>query len=180
MSSEKRGNKEPSHNRLLPSHMTHQSDNLFYLLWKDQNGTPITKKYQRTAFLMENTGLGQQCNPLKIRQQAPKSVIYAKPHLTKPRLNFITFQLSQKWSGFVFFLFCFLDFNVFILLFTFNWRIITLQCCCDSFCCVTTWIRYKYTYIPSLLRLPPPTPIPPLWVIIEHQIEFLYYGAAST
>ena len=65
---------------------------------------PITKKYQRTAFLMENAGLGQQCNPLKTRQQAPNSVIYAKTHLTKPRLNFITFQLSQKWSGFGLFL----------------------------------------------------------------------------
>lgn len=131
---------------------------------------------------MENTGLGQQCNPLKIRQQAPKSVIYAKPHLTKPRLNFITFQLSQKWSGFVFFfLFCFFRFQcIHFTLFTFNWRIITLQCC-DSFCCVTTWIRYKYTYIPSSWDFPPAHPHPnSLWVIIEHQIESLYYGAAST
>ena len=61
-----------------------------------------TKKYQRTAFLMENIGLGTTMKPIKTRQQAPNGVIYAKSHVTKLRL-FITFQLSQKWSGFDFF-----------------------------------------------------------------------------
>ena len=36
----------------------------------------------------------------------------------------------------------------------FNWRIIALQCYV-GFCYTTVQIRYKYTYIPSLLSLPP-------------------------
>ena len=44
-----------------------------------------------------------------------------------------------------------------------DWSIIAVQCC-------PTGISYKYTYIPSLLSLPPCS-IPPLWVITEHQAE---------
>ena len=43
----------------------------------------------------------------------------------------------------------------------FNWRKISLQCWV-GFCCTTTWISHNYTYIPSLLSLPPlphPTPL---------------------
>ena len=41
--------------------------------------------------------------------------------------------------------------------FTFNWRIIALQCCVG--CPTTTCISHKYMYIPSVLSLPPaPTP----------------------
>ena len=36
-----------------------------------------------------------------------------------------------------------------------NWSIIVLQCCI-SFFCTMKWIRYTYTYIPSLLSIPPP------------------------
>ena len=35
---------------------------------------------------------------LKTRQQAPKGVTYAKPHVTKLRLNLITVRLSRKWD----------------------------------------------------------------------------------
>ena len=36
----------------------------------------------------------------------------------------------------------------------FYWRIIALQCCID-FCHTTMWISHKYTYIRSILNLPP-------------------------
>ena len=45
--------------------------------------------------------------------------------------------------------------------FFFNWRIISLQHCLD-FCHTSTCIDHRYTYIPSLLNLPPTShPIPP-------------------
>ena len=44
----------------------------------------------------------------------------------------------------------------------FNWRIIALQTFA-VFCQTSTWISHRYTYIPSLLNLPPfSLPIPPL------------------
>ena len=36
----------------------------------------------------------------------------------------------------------------------FNWRIIALPCCV-GFCPVSTWISHRYTYVHSLLNLPP-------------------------
>ena len=53
-----------------------------------------------------------------------------------------------------------------------DWLIIVLQYCVN-FCCTTMWIACIYAYVPSLLRLPPTTtPLPPLWVILEHQAKF--------
>ena len=42
----------------------------------------------------------------------------------------------------------------FFFLIYFYWRIISLQYCVD-FCHISTWIRHKYTYAPSLLNLTP-------------------------
>ena len=49
---------------------------------------------------------------------------------------------------------------IFKILFIFNWRIIALQYHV-GFCHTTTWISHRYTYVPSLLSLPPTSlPIP--------------------
>ena len=41
--------------------------------------------------------------------------------------------------------------------FFFNWSLIALQCCL-SLCCTATWTSCKYTYNPSPLSLPHPSP----------------------
>ena len=69
----------------------------------------------------------------------------------------------------IYFLFYFVF--VVILLFISYWSIIAVQCC-------PTGISCKYTYIPSLLSLPPRS-IPPLWVITEHKLSSLWYTKAS-
>ena len=54
----------------------------------------------------------------------------------------------------------------------FYWRIIALQNFA-IFCQTSTWISHKYTYILSLLKLPPISlPIPPLEVDAEPMFEF--------
>ena len=48
----------------------------------------------------------------------------------------------------------FLLLDLFLIFLFFNWRIIALQN--FVFCQTSTWISRRYTYIPSLLNLPPP------------------------
>ena len=43
---------------------------------------------------------------------------------------------------------------IFLKLIIFNWRTIALQHCA-GFCHTSTWISHRYTYVPSLLNLPP-------------------------
>ena len=44
--------------------------------------------------------------------------------------------------------------------------------CPAGFCCTSTAISPRCTYVPSLLNLPPTShPIPPLWGVTEHQVE---------
>ena len=55
----------------------------------------------------------------------------------------------------------------------FYWRIIALQNF-TVFCQISTWISHRYTYISSLLKLPPISlSIPPLWVDTELLFDFL-------
>ena len=52
----------------------------------------------------------------------------------------------------------------------FNCRIIALQYFV-GFCCASTWISHRYTYVPSLLNLPPTShPIPTLFIVTEFLI----------
>ena len=60
---------------------------------------------------------------------------------------------------------------VFNYLFIFSWRIIALQYCV-GFCRTSTWVSHRYTYIPSLLNLPPTShPILSLWAVTDPQFE---------
>ena len=85
--------------------------------------------------------------------------------------------LSQSWRSSLFSQFCL--FTVFKI---FYWRIIALQNFA-VFCQASTWISHRYTYVPSLLKLPPnPTPLGwyriPLWVswvIQQVPIGYLFY-----
>ena len=83
---------------------------------------------------------------------------------------------SLLWDVGSLFLFC---------KFIFNWRIIALQNFV-VFCQTSTWISHRYTYVPSLLSLPPtslhPTPLgwyrTPVWVpwdIQQIPIGCLFY-----
>ena len=73
---------------------------------------------------------------------------YSRHVWFKPSM-FDTFP-STRWTFFFF--------NLFI----FYWRRIALQNFA-VFCQTSTWIRHRYTYVPSLLKLPPLfLPIPPL------------------
>ena len=65
-----------------------------------------------------------------------------------------------------------------IWLFFLNWSIVALQCCV-SFCYTTTWISSKYTYMPSLLSLPPTPPSHPPRSSQSQELSSLCYSAVS-
>ena len=61
----------------------------------------------------------------------------------------------------------------------YTWRIIALQCYI-GFCHTTTWISHKYTYVPSLLNLPPSTmPSYPSRLLQRSVLSSLCYTATS-
>ena len=71
---------------------------------------------------------------------------------------------------------CYLNIIQWTCIMLFFWSIIALQCCA-SFFCTMKWISYVYTYIPSLMSLPPsPTSNPPTQVITGHwgELPVLY------
>ena len=76
-------------------------------------------------------------------------------------LNKHVFPLQNLHHFFIFF---------FKKLLFFNWRIIALQRCVH-FCHTSTWIRHRYTYIPSLLKLSPIF-FPALQIDTEPLFEF--------
>ena len=68
---------------------------------------------------------------------------------------------------------------IFKILFIFNWMIIALQYCVD-FCNTSTWISHRYTYISSLLKIPPTSyPILPFQIVTKHWFVYLNHTANS-
>ena len=68
--------------------------------------------------------------------------------------------------------------HIFVL-FCFCWGKIALQCYV-SFCCTAKWMSYTYTYIPSLLGLPPsPSPSHPSRSSQGTELSSLCYTAGS-
>ena len=65
------------------------------------------------------------------------------------------------------------------LLFIFNWRVIALQYCV-GFCHTSTRISHSYTYVPSILTLPPIShPLPPPQLSQSSGLSFLSHTASS-
>ena len=85
---------------------------------------------------------------------------------------------------FLFFLWCIIwscplfFFMILKNLFIFNWRIIALKCWL-GFCLTSSWISHRYTYVPSLLNLPPPTPSHPFRLSLNTNLSFLCHIANS-
>ena len=71
----------------------------------------------------------------------------------------------------------FIEFVTTLLLFSFNWGIIALQCCVGF--CHTTWISHRSTYVPSLWNLPATLlPITPLSEVTEHGLNSLLHSSS--
>ena len=60
----------------------------------------------------------------------------------------------------------------------FSWSKIALQFCV-SFCCIMKWISYMYTYIPTLLHLPPTPLSHPSRLSQSTELSSLCYTAGS-
>ena len=95
--------------------------------------------------------LGMNCD--RIPRESRFKVVYTD-------LNFLFLLIFKRFWGSLEaaadMLFLFKNYLVF------NWRIIALQNFV-VFCQISTWINHRYTYIPSLLNLPPMSlPMPPL------------------
>ena len=71
--------------------------------------------------------------------------------------------------------------EIFLINLLFNWNIIALQNFA-IFCQTSIWISQKYTYIPSLLNLPPIShPIPSLWMLtVWSLVPLLFLNPAYT
>ena len=82
---------------------------------------------------------------------------------------------QTKWSKALkssFGLGCLYDFFLFFFnLCICNWRMIAAQYCV-AFCPALAWISHRYTYVPSLWRLPPASRLAPrLWAVTERWVE---------
>ena len=72
-----------------------------------------------------------------------------------------------------------LKFFFFLNLFSFTWRIVSLQCCI-SFCHKSTGMRHRYTHIPSLLNLLPTShPIHPFLLLQSSSLSSLIHTSNS-
>ena len=93
-----------------------------------------------------------------------------KPEALAIRLIFILFY-------FIYFFMCILIFLFIFLTSLLYWSVIALPCCV-SFCCITKWISYMYTYIPisppSCVSLPPSLSHPSRWSQSTELISLCY------
>ena len=104
--------------------------------------------------------------------------------IVKEELKLFIFKVRKFWFQIIswsHYHHYFYSINLFILQFLFSyfllflyWSVIASQWCV-SFCFITKWISYTYTYIPisppSWVSLPPTLPIPPLYVVTKHRAD---------